>query len=114
MHIPANAVGLAPHDQRKLRVRLQRRRTIRDMHAETLQAARPADVVRLVEARLELDEHRDLLTTLRRFDQCIDDRRVARRAVQRELDGEDVVVLCRGLEEPLDTRRERIEWVVNE
>jgi hypothetical protein len=73
----------------------------------------PDDVVALVEARLQLDEHRHLLALLGRLDQQVDERRVGADAVQRHLDGDDVRVLHRGPEERLD-RRERIERVVHQ
>ena len=48
------------------------------------------DVVHLVEARLELDQHRDLLAALRGLGERAHDRRVAGRAVQRHLDRQHV------------------------
>ena len=97
--------GFATNDERELRVRLERRRSVRDVDAEILEPARPGDVVRLVEPRLELDEHRDLLAALRRLDERVDDRRVARRAIERQLDREHVVVFGGRLEKALDASR---------
>ena len=64
--------------------------------------ARPLDVVLLVEARLQLDEHGDLLAVLGRTRERRDDRRVGADAVERHLDREDVRVVGGVLEEPED------------
>jgi hypothetical protein len=84
------------------------------VHAVALERARPGDVVRLVEARLQLDQHRHLLARLRRVGQRAHDRRVAARPVQRGLDRQHLRVLGRLLEEPLDRGRERVERVVDQ
>ena len=94
---------LAADDERRLGVRLERRRAERHVHAGVLELSRPRDVVRLVEARLELDDHRHLLAALRRLDERRDDRRVARRAIERELDRQHLVVVApppRGIARP--------------
>ena len=94
VHVAADAVGLAPDDERDLGVRLESRQPVGDVHAGIFQRARPGDVVALVAARLELDEHRDLLAALRGVDQRAHDRGVAGCPVQRELDREDVGVVA--------------------
>src|SRR4030095_8403523 len=92
VHVTADAVGLAPDHQRGLRVRLESRQPERDVDAVTLECPRPVDVVDLVEPRLKLHEHGDLLAALRSLRQRAYDGRVARRAVQPELDREHVRV----------------------
>ena len=57
------------------------------------QPRRPGDVVALVEARLQLDQHRDLLALLGGLDQQIDQRRVGADAVERHLDRDDVRIV---------------------
>ena len=74
MHVAANPVRLAPNDERDLRVRLEPGQSVRHVHAEIFQRARPGDVVRFVEPRLQLDEHRDLLPALRRLGERAHDR----------------------------------------
>ena len=58
--------ALAPHDERDLRVHLETDEAVDDVGAGRLERARPADVVLLVEPRLELDQRRDLLAGARR------------------------------------------------
>ena len=106
VHVAADAAVLAAHHERALGVRLERREAVHDVHAGALQRARPADVARLVEARLELDQHHGLLALLGRADQRRHHRRVARRAVDRVLDREHVGVVDGLLDEALDRRRE--------
>ena len=97
-----------------LRVRLEADDAVHDVGARLLQLARPDDVVRLVEARLDLDQDHDLLAALGGGDERGDDRRVARGPVQGLLDREDVGVV-RGLgDEPLHRRREGLVRVVDE
>ena len=75
--VTPDAIALAPDDERRLGVRLQRSRPERDVNARVFELARPDDVVRLVEARLELDDHRHLLAALRRLDERRNERRIA-------------------------------------
>ena len=56
--------ALAPHDQAELGVRLELDEAVDHLHAGAFQVARPADVGRLVEARLELDHGGDRLAGL--------------------------------------------------
>ena len=77
-------------------------------------AACPLDVGLLVESRLDLDQCDDLLTRLRGVDQRVDDRGVARRAVQRLLDREHIRVGGGLFDEPLHRRGERVVGVVHE
>ena len=113
VHVSPDAVRLAPHDERDLRMRLESLNAVGDVHAERLQRAREVDVVRLLEPRLQLDEHGHLDAALRGFRQRTHDG-AASRAVQRHLDGERLVVARGGLDELLDRRAERIERMVHE
>ena len=62
------------------------------MHAGLLKCACPLYVGLLVEAGLDFDQCDDLLAGLGRVDQRVDDRRVARRAVQSLLDRQHIWV----------------------
>ena len=112
--VVAHAVALAAHDEDALRVRLQPRVAVDDVHAGLLERARPGDVRALVEARLELDHADRLLAALGRADERRDERRVVGRAVHGLLDREHVGVGDRLLDEALDRRRERVVGVVDE
>ena len=74
VHIAPDAVFLPPHDESNLAVRFQPDKTVDDMAARLLQHFRPDDIIFLIEARLELDEHSHLLTVFRRLCQCRDNR----------------------------------------
>ena len=90
MDVAAQPGPLAADDERGLRVRLEPDQAVDDVGAGALELARPDDVRLLVEAGLDLDEDDDLLAALGGPDERLDDRRVARRPVQRLLDREDV------------------------
>ena len=113
MDVAPDALGLVAHDQRDLGVRLEAEQPVHDVRADALQVARPVDVVLFVEARLELDERRDLFAVLGGVDQRADDRRVARRAVERLLDREDVGIFG-GLVHELHDRIERLVRMVQQ
>ena len=74
-------------------MRLEADQAVDDMGAGALELARPDDVRLLVEAGLDLDEDDDLLAPLGGPDERLDDRRIARRPVQRHLDGQHVGVV---------------------
>src|SRR5690606_42001804 len=74
----------------------------------------PQTVGLSVEPGFNLYEREHLLALLRRVDERVDDRRVARRPVQRLLDREDRRVGRGLLEERLDRRRERVVRVVQQ
>ena len=78
-----------------------------------LERARPGDVAGLVEAGLELDERGDLLAVLGRAAEGADDGRVAAGAVEGLLDGEDVRIVRRLLDEA-DHRVEGLVRVVEQ
>ncbi len=82
--------ALATNDQAELGVGLQFDEAIDDVHAGAFEVARPADVGRLVEAGLQLHDRRDRFAGLDRLLQGLHDRAVARRAIERPLDGHDV------------------------
>ncbi len=84
-----------------------------DVDARFFQPVRPLNVVALVEAGLELDQHGNLLPLVRGLDEQIDERRVRADPVQRHLDPGDVGIACRLREKSLD-RGERVERMVNE
>ena len=104
--VAADAARLAAHHERGLGVGLQPDEAVDDVHPRLLQHPRPGDVRRLVEARGELDERHHLLARLGGGDERADDRAVrARGAVEGLLDGEDVGVARRLLDERLDRGR---------
>ena len=97
MRVAPDAVRFLADDQAELAVGLQVDEAVDDVHAGGFQPGRPRDVVALVESRLQLDEHRDLLAGLRRLvsrstsgESCAD-------AVERHLDRDDVRVVDGGL-----------------
>ena len=107
-------VGLVAHHHRQLAVGLQADQAVDHVAAGVLELAGPADVGLLVEAGLDLDDHQHLLAGLGGVDERVDDRRVARGAVERLLDREHVRVGGRLLDEPLDRGAERVVRVVQE
>ena len=84
------------------------------MTARVLELAGPADVGLLVEACLDLDDHQHLLACLGSIDEGVDDRGVARGAIEGLLDGEHVGVGGGLLDEPLHRRGEGVIGVVQQ
>ncbi len=56
-----DAIRVAPHQQRKLAVRLQTHQPMEHLHARILQISRPTDVRRLIEARFQFHDRGDFL-----------------------------------------------------
>ena len=99
MHVGGERSAFAPHDQRQLGMGLELDEAIDDLRAGALEVARPADIGLLVEAGLELDQRGHRLARFRRLDQRPHDRTVGGRAIQRLLDGDDVGIARRLLQE---------------
>ena len=107
-------VGLVAHHHRQLAVRLEPDQAVDDVAAGLLELAGPADVGLLVEAGLDLDDHQHLLAGLGGVDEGVDDRGVARGAVERLLDRQHVRVGGGLLDEPLHRGGERVVGVVQQ
>ena len=105
--VAAQAVAVVAHDEHALGVRLQPDEAVDDMDAGTFEHLRPGDVRLLVEAGLELDEHRNLHAALGRPHQAGDDRAVPGRPVQGHLDRLHLRVVCRPADERFDGAGER-------
>ena len=111
--VAAQLVAVVAHDEHALRVRLQPDHAVHDVDAGALELFRPVDVVGLVEAGLQLDEHGDLHAALGGADQRPDDRAVAAGPVQRHLDRLHPRVGRRLLDERLRRRGEALVRVVD-
>ena len=92
---------------------LQVDEAVHDVDAGRFQPFGPRDVVALVEARLELDEHRHLLALLGSLDEQVDERRVLPDAIERHLDRHHLGILDGGPQERFDGG-ERVERVVDQ
>ena len=73
---------------------LQSDHSVDDMRARFLQAPRPLDVGRFVEARPQFDQRSHLFAIARRIDQRPDDRGIAARPVERDLDRQHVRIVA--------------------
>ncbi len=113
MHVAADTVAFAAHDEHDLGVRLEADEPVHHVHALALEGLGPADVALFVEARLELEEDGHLLAVGGGLHQRVDDRRVAAHAVERGLDGQHVGVVGGGAHEVHD-RVERVVGVVQQ
>ena len=111
--IAGQAVPFAPYDQRDLGVGLEVDEAVDDLGAGALQIARPADIRRLVEPRLQLDQRRDALARFGRFGQRLDDRRLGAGPVQGLLDRDDGRI-ARRLAQELNDDVEALIRVVDE
>ena len=113
--VATDAVGLLPHDEQDLRVRLQADEPVDDVRARLLQHAGPFDVRLLVEARFQLDERDDLLARVGGLHERLHDAGfVAAGAVHRLLDREHRGIARGLLDERLDRGAERVVRVVQQ
>src|SRR5690606_22894316 len=87
--------AFAPYDNAELGVRLKLDETINDVNAGLFEIARPPDVRRLIEPRLELDYGRDGLARLNRILERFDNRAVVRCTIERPLDRQNVGIIHR-------------------
>ncbi len=85
VQVTADLFAFAPHHQRYFRVDLHSGQTVHHMHALTFECARPFDVALFVEARLQLDDHRDLLSLPYGFQKRLHHRRIVSQTVKRHL-----------------------------
>ena len=92
------AIRVAARQQSQFAMRFQSHQAVIHLHARFLQAARPANVGGLVEARLQLHHDGDFLFG-GRFHQRAHDRRIFAGAVQSLLDGKHVGILRGALDE---------------
>ena len=99
MHVGGKRRTLAPQHEGKLGVGFQLNEAIDDLHAGAFEIARPTDIGLLVEARLELDDRGDRLAGFGGLRERLDDRGIGRGAVERLLDGDDVRIARRLLQE---------------
>ena len=112
--VAAQPVAFPAHDLRGLRVDLQAREPVDDVHAGALELARPLDVPPLVETGLQLDEADALLSVLRGLDQRRHERRLVAGSVHGRLQPDHVPVLRGRADERLERRRERLVGVMDE
>ena len=113
MHVHAHGAAFPPDHRGNLGVGLQFDEAIDHVHAGPFQVAGPADVGRLVEPRLQLDQGGHRLAGFRGGDQCLDDRRVVGSPVERLLDRDDVRV-ARRLADELRDNVEAFVWVMDD
>ncbi|MDQ0775695.1 hypothetical protein QF026_004161 [Streptomyces aurantiacus] len=112
--VAAEGLALLAYDEGQLAVGLEADEAVDDVAARLLQLLGPLDVGLFVEAGLDLDQDQYLLAGFGGLDERVDDRGVAGGPVQGLLDGEDVRVLGRLLQERLDGGREAVVRVVQE
>ena len=88
MHVMAQMIGIAPHDEERFAVRLQTNHAVNDMRAGFFQLARPLNVGRFIETRAQFHQRGHLLAGIGGVNERFDNRRIAARAVKRDLDRE--------------------------
>ena len=82
-------------------MRFQADHAIGYVDARFFHSARPANIRRLIEARLQFHRHRHLLAVLGRIDQFVDDLAFTGSTVQRHLDGANLGICTGGIDETL-------------
>ena len=106
MDVAANAASLFSDHQAQLRVRLEPDNPVHNVTAGLLEEACPSNVALLVEARLDLDEHHDLLASGGGAHEGIHDGALTGGPIQRLLDGKHLRIRCGLFDEPLRGPRE--------
>ena len=113
VHVAADALALAAHHQGELGVCLEPDEAVHHVGAGRLEGLGPFDVALLVEARLELDQDRDLFPVVGSVQKRLHDGCVAPYAIERPLHGQHVRVAGR-LAGQLQHGAERVVGMVQE
>ena len=113
MGVGADRPALAAKHHRDFGVGLPLDETVDHLHPGALEAARPEEILFLVEAGLQFDHRSDRLPRLRRRHQGVDNRRLLARAIQRLLDRNDARIFRR-LAQERDYRVETFIRVVDD
>ncbi len=113
MTVASNPTGLAAHDQCEFGVRLITHHPVHDVCSGFLQAVGQFDVGFLIESGAQLDDDRDVLASVGRCYERIDDRRLVARAVQRLFDRQHLRIR-RGLAQEIHYRRETLIRMVQQ
>ena len=112
--VATNAVGLLAHNQRGLGVGLESNHAVGHVHARVLQLSRPTNIARLVKARAQFNQHRNLLSTFGGLNEAGDKWTIATCAVQTLLDAKHFWILRGLLNEVLDAGLETFIRVVQQ
>src|SRR5919109_2071852 len=99
MAVAPDAVRFLAHHQAGLTMGLVTHQAVHHVGAYFFQRSRPCDVGLLIEARLELDQNRNLLAGLRRLSERVGDRRSRTDAVKRYFDRQYLWIFCRFFDE---------------
>src|SRR5262245_1184825 len=113
MHVSSQSVSFLPDDQSYLGVCFQADDSVNHVSARFLQPTRPQNVVLLIEACLQFDEHCNLFPTLCCFDQSTHNWRIASDAVKRCLYREHIGIFC-GRPEKIKDRHKRFVRVMEQ
>ena len=106
--IAAQSFGFLANHKRKLAMRLQSNNAVNNVNACALKLTCPSNVGIFVESRLNLHQRKNLLASVSRVYESVDNRRITRRAVQRLLNCKHLWIRRRLRQERLNRRRERI------
>src|SRR5262245_39640327 len=98
MDVTPQNIAFLTYDQRQLGMRLESHDSVDDMCASFFQTSRPENVVFFVEARLQFNQHRNLLALLSGLNQRIHNRRIGTDSIESRLYCQDTGVLRRGPE----------------
>ena len=112
--VALEALGRAPDHQSDLGVGLQAHQPVDHLDPGLFQPPGPGHVTGLVEAGLELHEHRDVLPAAGRLEQGVHHRRAISGAVQGDLDGDHVRVRRRFIQVAADRGAEVVVGVVHQ
>ena len=97
MGVAANSIAFAADDKSCLRMGLEARNPVDDIHTRLAHQTRPLDIRGFVETRLQFNDNGHLLAIARRFDELLDKRGIGARPVKRLLDGEHMRIFgCLG------------------
>src|SRR4029077_14680486 len=108
MRVAAKPVVVLAYHQDDFAMRLEADHSVRYVNSEFLEAGRKLDVRRFVEARLQLDDHGNLLAISCCIAEVADYLRIARSPVQGHLDRPNFRVVGSLAQEPFDRSRERL------
>ena len=99
VHVAPELVCIAANDQQRLAMRFEADHSIDDVRAGFLQTPGPLNIARLIKARAQLNNGRNLFPGIGCIDERFDNGRITARSVQRDFDRQHLWITRSGLDQ---------------
>ena len=113
MNVTPDLVGIAPNNEHRFAMRFQSDHAVNDVRARFLEPPSPLNVGRFIKARAQFHDRDHLFAGRGGVDQRLNNRRIATRPVQRDLERKDLRI-ARGFFDKIDNRFEAVVRMMQE